>query len=82
MNLAFDTGVNSTQTILKEIITNCNSNQNIPLDYDVTATVSIIGISINIPFSSSVSVACPTDVINQIFFYLKANLFFSQAPSL
>jgi hypothetical protein len=53
---------NATFTVVQNILQDCNSGQDIPLDYKIVATVNIIGIPINIPISNTINVACPLDV--------------------
>ncbi|CEP16095.1 hypothetical protein [Parasitella parasitica] len=61
MNIMADT----TKTVVTKLMSDCGIDggtaKDINLDYKVVATVSIIGIPISVPFSSSVSFACPID---------------------
>lgn len=61
MNLMADT----TKAVVTKLMSDCgidgSAAKDINLDYKVVATVSIIGIPISVPFSSSVSFACPID---------------------
>lgn len=61
MNLMADT----TKAVVTKLMADCgidgSAAKDINLDYKVVATVSIIGIPISVPFSSSVSFACPID---------------------
>ncbi|CAO0795969.1 unnamed protein product [Mucor circinelloides] len=61
MNLMADT----TKAVVTKLMSDCgidgSAAKDINLDYKVVATVSIIGIPISVPFSNSVSFACPID---------------------
>ncbi|KAI8639958.1 hypothetical protein BD408DRAFT_391498 [Parasitella parasitica] len=61
--IAMDLMADTTKSVVTRLMSDCgidgSATKDINLDYKVVATVSIIGIPISVPFSSSVSFACP-----------------------